>query len=282
MKLMVLFWLVICAFSCVKKAAPPPTRLYVKTSPTAASVSVDGGTAGKSDILLELQPGVHRVSITLTGYRGEERVVELRLSQITRLEIVLVQESATTQPARALPKKLPAGAVDLLALFDPAQGAIAGKWEFKNDGSLSSDDNEHARIQSSYRPPAEYDYEVEFTCEQAGANVVLLLVRDKDSFEYSLNASGNLARFEDINGHARNDSQVRMKALDTATHTCRVEVRNDAIRGFLDGKLQTQVPQGSRLTRNGRWNLKDNSVLGLGTWGGPVKFHSVTVTPAGA
>ena len=48
------------------------------------------------------------------------------------------------------------------------------------DGPLSSDDTRNARIPSSYRPPAEYDYEVEFTCDRgAGANVVLLLVREK-------------------------------------------------------------------------------------------------------
>jgi hypothetical protein len=33
----------------------------------------------------------------------------------------------------------------------------------------------------------------------------------------------------------------------------------------------------ANLSRNGAWKLPDDSVLGLGTWGGPILFHSVRV-----
>jgi hypothetical protein len=69
------------------------TQLYVKTVPTGAEVSVDGTVVGKSDKLFDVSAGSHKLSLSLEGYVKEERTVDVREGEITRVEVELKKQA---------------------------------------------------------------------------------------------------------------------------------------------------------------------------------------------
>jgi hypothetical protein len=173
--------------------------------------------------------------------------------------------------------------IKLLPLFDVKDGPAAGVWTVKA-GALVADDTNNARIQSKYRPPAEYDFVIEFTRPKGTGNIVQLLARGDRAFEWSIAAAGDATRLQDVGGHARNGTQRPMPAglNDANRHTSVVQVRNAGMKILLDGKEVLNFPTDySNLSRNGVWKLKDDHFLGLGTWGGPIHFHRVEVIEVG-
>jgi hypothetical protein len=91
--------------------ASPPTRLYVRTVPPGAKVTLDGKSLGKSDALFPVMPGTQTVQVELAGYLPEERRVEIRAEEITRVELELKRrpEAAGRAGSPSLPS---AGEVD--------------------------------------------------------------------------------------------------------------------------------------------------------------------------
>ncbi len=77
----------------VQTDAEAKTQLYVKTTPPGASVSLDGGTLGKSNGLFDVAPGAHKLVLRMDGYASDERSIEVRQRQITRIEAVLRKPS---------------------------------------------------------------------------------------------------------------------------------------------------------------------------------------------
>jgi hypothetical protein len=65
------------------------TRLFVRTAPDGAAVTVDGQPIGKSDGLFVIVPGVHRITIELDGYALKTHDIQVHEGRITRLEIDL-------------------------------------------------------------------------------------------------------------------------------------------------------------------------------------------------
>jgi hypothetical protein len=78
-------------------AAPPPTRLYVRTAPPGAKVTLEGKLLGKSDALFSVAPGAQTVLVELDGYLPEERRVEIRAEEITRVELQLKRRPETAR-----------------------------------------------------------------------------------------------------------------------------------------------------------------------------------------
>ena len=91
--------------------ASPPTRLYVRTVPPGAKVTLEGKSLGKSDALFSVMPGTQTVQVELPGYLPEERRVEIRAEEITRVELELKRrpEAAGRAGSPSLPS---AGGVD--------------------------------------------------------------------------------------------------------------------------------------------------------------------------
>jgi hypothetical protein len=69
------------------------TQLYVKTVPTGAEVTLDGKVLGKSDNLFDVASGAHRLTLRLDGYVPEERLIDARDGEITRVEVRLKKRS---------------------------------------------------------------------------------------------------------------------------------------------------------------------------------------------
>jgi len=65
------------------------TRLYVRTSPPGASVSLDKRPIGKSDGLFTVPSGQHEVTLELPGHKTQTLRVKVAAGQITRVQAQL-------------------------------------------------------------------------------------------------------------------------------------------------------------------------------------------------
>jgi len=82
----------------VEKARTPQTRLYVRTVPPGAKVTVDGEEIGKSDDLFLVPPGVRKVTVELDGYDPKDLELEVPEGWIKRVVVEL--EKRPHGPAR--------------------------------------------------------------------------------------------------------------------------------------------------------------------------------------
>jgi hypothetical protein len=78
----------------VATSAAAQTRLYVRTVPPGAQVTVDGKPLGASDGLFLVPAGTARVSVQFDGQEPHLQQVEIAEGQITRVEIKLAQAAA--------------------------------------------------------------------------------------------------------------------------------------------------------------------------------------------
>ena len=84
-----------CLALGAEPSASPPTRLYVRTVPPGAKVSWKGKLLGKSDAIFSVVPGTQTVLVELDGYLPEERRVEIRAEEVTRVELQLKRRPET-------------------------------------------------------------------------------------------------------------------------------------------------------------------------------------------
>ena len=62
----------------------PKTRVFVRTNPSGATITLDGKELGKSDNLFIVPPGVRKITIELEGYASEVRTISVADGRITR------------------------------------------------------------------------------------------------------------------------------------------------------------------------------------------------------
>lgn len=89
-------------------SATPTTRLFVRTVPHGATVTVDGEAIGKSDGLFQVLPGSRKIAVELDGYAPETRDIDVSKGRITRVRIALQKQSHVK--ARTTPQRDAAGA----------------------------------------------------------------------------------------------------------------------------------------------------------------------------
>lgn len=82
------------AAPAVTTSATPTTRLYVKTVPPGAQVTLDGKLLGPSDGLFIVPPGVSSVKVEFTGQEPRLQQVEIVAGRITRLELDFAEPEA--------------------------------------------------------------------------------------------------------------------------------------------------------------------------------------------
>lgn len=73
----------------VESSSTPTTRLYVRTIPAGAQVTLDGKPLGASDGLFLVPAGTAKVAVGFDGHEPEVRQVEIAEGRITRIEIQL-------------------------------------------------------------------------------------------------------------------------------------------------------------------------------------------------
>jgi hypothetical protein len=168
--------------------------------------------------------------------------------------------------------------INLLTLIDPKMDTVNGNW-VRNGSTLQSDGTKNARIEIPYQPPDEYDFRVVFT-RLSGNECVAQMISH----------AGHMTCWE--NGASRNtkftfsaDPGLLAKTLPPSTtvaqcvqnnhkHTCLIKVRKSGIEAYFDGrsvgKWQTDYTDVGAFKD---WKLRDNTVLGLGSYESPTVFH---------
>lgn len=202
-------------------------------------------------------------------------------------------------PSRPAPQPLPAkvtpqvsaeaGIVDLLALVDLQADVLAGTWTREKDGLRVEQRNDPvhaARIQISYQPPEEYNFEIEFTPQSGEGMVSQILTRESRLFSWMMNSvldAGVKVGFESIDGIMAKDGKSGTKMrpeflVNGSRYRSRVEVRKDVIRSYLNDELLVEWKGPSvRLGINPRDALRDNLHLGLSALDRAVIFHRIEV-----
>ncbi len=171
------------------------------------------------------------------------------------------------------------GLVDLMKLIDPTKDTISGNWKFENN-KLVSDNTAGARIQISYQPPEEYDYQIVFTRLEGKETVMQILNKSGRSFSWIMGGWNNsVCGFETVKGRDSNDNPTTVKSgiENGKTYTSLLQVRNEGIKAFLDGKLISEWKEFNDMKLGSFWKLRDENALGLGTWLSPTQFHKIEV-----
>ena len=166
-------------------------------------------------------------------------------------------------------------AVDLLKLFDPKNDKVAGSWSVEHDRLVSTEWG--SRIELPIIPPAEYDVRATFSVNGTEVCPFFLLSRGGASFVVVAGWLGS-AGVEDVDKLSLGEQRDKavLKLAEGVSYTAVCEVRNHAIRLFINGQLIFERNYGNaQLSRNSGKNLKDNLHIGLGsTREGSVAFES--------
>jgi hypothetical protein len=77
----------------VETSPQSATQLYVKTAPAGATIMLDGKTIGRSDKIFNVAAGKHQLTLQLEGYVSDERSIDVREGEVTRVEVELKKRS---------------------------------------------------------------------------------------------------------------------------------------------------------------------------------------------
>ncbi|MDZ4401393.1 family 16 glycoside hydrolase [Prosthecobacter sp.] len=176
--------------------------------------------------------------------------------------------------------------MDLLALVDVKRDALVGEWTRTASTVSVARPTGASVLQLPYQVPEEYDFEMEFTPDDAGANVNQYLSAAGHSFAWKLNAHSRtppLYGLDLLDG--KFCSQFDEAAVRTSTaiepgrrYRSTVEVRRDGLRALLDGKeLLKWTGDFKRLSMEAIMRLRDEQHLGIGSWNRAVTFHKIEV-----
>jgi hypothetical protein len=203
-----------------------------------------------------------------------------------RVEVVEITGHGEAVARPVLPSAEPEAAgrkVNLLPLIDPARDAITGGWKFAENGELVINRVAGgARLEIPYRPPAEYDYVIEYTRARGNDDVAQMLFHGKTGFAWAMGArGGSMSLFTRVNGKGiGNPTSVKTQHVFTPARRYRsvVSVRNEGVTAALDGrKLAEWRTDYKDLSPSPLWTTRTEGVLGLGTNNTATWFHRIEI-----
>lgn len=173
--------------------------------------------------------------------------------------------------------------VDLLRIIQVDRDAIAGEWSMKGDRLVLIGGDVVGRLQLPYKPPAEYDFIVEFTRDDREAAVAQICSSGNTSFIWSMGSYGNtIAALSNINDDATNANPTTIKASKILQNKRKyrsiVQVRKDHVTTIVDGrKFVNYETDYSDLALDPVWNVALQR-LGVGAHTDvSVIFHKIEV-----
>ena len=174
--------------------------------------------------------------------------------------------------------------IDLTNQINLAENAVEGEWR-QNENELHVDALEWARLALPYAPPAEYDFEVQFTRQTGSQSIAFFFVHGTGQASFELDAWNiHLAGIQRINNRdiRSNPTRQTIQPLqNNQLHTVLIKVRRDNVETYLNGKrLNLHESDGADLTLSPNWSLGDTSTLGIGAYRSETIFHRVRVRPA--
>ena len=164
--------------------------------------------------------------------------------------------------------------VDLLALIDPTQDAIHGRWVIANKNLQCPEGNSVPRIQIPYQPPAEYDFVVEFSQPALRNGISLIMPKPGGgSFFWYLGSNGGNAY--GFGSNPNKEGQALGLIQPNTRYTTTVQVRRDGVKGLINGKelmnLRTNLQD---LTADNWREIRDTSLLAVAC-DDPTVFYTI-------
>ena len=191
-----------------------------------------------------------------------------------------------SNPATISTQTLPADdpawshAVNLMPLIDPARDAVKGIWKLQ-EGKLMLESSSYARIQIPYEPPAEYDFRIILRRVAGMTGVAQFFSHTGRAAMWLMGGRSNTAfGFQMVDGigvpHNRT-SILKKNCLETGRdYTSILQVRNDGVKAFLDGKLISEwTTDFSDAGLERVWNLPDERFLALGCSMSSFEFYKI-------
>ena len=127
--------------------------------------------------------------------------------------------------------------VDLLKLVDPKLDAAKSSWRLKGHDLLASKDN-GSQLSVQYRPPLEYDLNVNLSKDDNGCGTLIMFPHDRKELFLSLQgATGDGTHFGKLPGSLLSKANTSFKLQRNKTHAVRIEVRSDRLKAYIDDKL---------------------------------------------
>ncbi|MEI9894644.1 MAG: DUF1080 domain-containing protein [Chthoniobacter sp.] len=136
------------------------------------------------------------------------------------------------------------------------------------------------KLELPYRPPAEYDFRMTFTCWSGVGELNQMLSRGGRSFEWCIGANGTIFGFQSILGQnaSINPTVNHIRLEKNRKYTSLVAIRNDGMKGYLDGALVSQWKTNySDMGVWAHWKLPDDTRLGVGTLNTSATIHAIEV-----
>jgi hypothetical protein len=175
-----------------------------------------------------------------------------------------------------------AGSINLLKMIDPAKDGVRGTWTLGGD-TLRSKGDQWSTLEIPYEPPPEYDFRIVFSRTDGTGDAMQVLSRNGHQFIWSLGcASNTMMGFGFIRGgwvHEPTNPTRRVVGsvlTNGKTHTSLVQVRNDGLKAFLDGKLIVEYPTTyDELSMHPDGSLRSTKNLGVGAWSSGMTFEKI-------
>ncbi len=272
--------------------ARPSAPANLQRSPTP--VVVDSGKGGSSVVSIAAAALV----LLAGGYLVREATKSDRSAAPTPAPVshsapvstpVPTQKPVAAKPAASGGKFLnPAtGAIiDLLVRVKMDEDATGGKWQIV-EGALVGELGEGAQqlaVGLPYRPPDQYDFNVEFTVPDEGdLQQIIAFTGGQGAWVLSAVANGKyfngLAVIDGQSFGDRGEAAIPLTArLSAGKHTSKVQLRKGRIRVLVDGKTELDWEDDlARLSLDPLFKTRDPKQLALASSAKSITFHKIEV-----
>lgn len=173
--------------------------------------------------------------------------------------------------------------INLLTFVDPRADAVRGEWRMV-DGVLRCESQHFVlKIATPYIPPEEYDVKMVFSQPIIRNDVCIIMPRQGKSFAWMLGGTEGVFHFSHdprslTNGQEPTRSNFPRSFLPSRQYTTLVQVRNDGVKAFFEGKQAAAFKTDYRDLVVDSWRtIPDPSRLAIGC-DDPTIFHVLEVT----
>jgi hypothetical protein len=168
--------------------------------------------------------------------------------------------------------------VDLIPMVNTQIDAVHGRWTIKDNVLHCPEGNFVPRIQIPYQPPREYDFIVVFSQPNLRNGVSLIMPNPNPNmgsfFWYVGSENGSCYGI-----HANPIKEGRLAGLVKPNTVCTttVQVRNNSVKGIVDGKQLIHHPTNFLDLTSDNWReLRDKSLVAVAC-DDPTVFHHVRI-----